>query len=589
MPRIPYEPYSTAQPDPSGEQVRVETTPAAFGVNVGQAMEHLGATGQEVSTELFNRALALQDLKNETDARNKVIDFTTQQGRLLANFKSLRGNQPSQQLTPYLKQLADSRAAMRSSLGSPMAQKYFDNEAASFQTRATVIASDHAGDQFKSYVTGTAEAQADLTTRSFVDPFSESEYDQKVRTLEDQSHTVAAAGGMSEAQRQDWLLKHTAIARAGQIEQQGMVNPIKAYGSLQAAIDAGEIDQASADRVRDRIYTQNRGVGARFIANQVFDKSKSPDEMFAEVDKMANDPKYNLGDSDFINHAETALRIKLGYDRSITNEVNRSNEQTVAEAIASGKYHSLQEILADPTVGPAAQALPGQKRDLIDKQIENHFKLEDYATKKANFTMLRDLYYSDRPGAKEDFLNADTSVPMLDTDKTRVLGWRKQMISSDRSDPRVDHAMEYLRRNNPEIMRELGVYYAPPEKADDNTKAFYDNFRGTLQQAIEAFQEVKGHAPLVGSKEFQDEIVKPMFAQHAESGGFFSWLGGTTQVREVARTIPPKVLQDAREELQADAKSRGQDIEPTDHELRMYIVHKQFEQFYKNESKSNAE
>lgn len=55
--QVPYEGYPTIAPqfEPTPE-IHVDTPPAAFGVNVGQSVEHLGQVQEAAGEELFNRA-----------------------------------------------------------------------------------------------------------------------------------------------------------------------------------------------------------------------------------------------------------------------------------------------------------------------------------------------------------------------------------------------------------------------------------------------------------------------------------------------------------------------------------------------------
>src|SRR5580692_3382076 len=116
MPRVPYEPFATAQPISPGEGVSVSTPGAAFGTNVGEALSRLGSTTEQVGNELFTRAIALQDLKNENDARQAQTDFANKSSQMHAEFGALTGQAASDALPGFLKDQAALRTQLRGQL-----------------------------------------------------------------------------------------------------------------------------------------------------------------------------------------------------------------------------------------------------------------------------------------------------------------------------------------------------------------------------------------------------------------------------------------------------------------------------------------
>jgi hypothetical protein len=155
VPGAPYEPYPTTQiterPIPLE---RPAVTGAAFGENVANALSVFGGDAQKAGDELWTRAVALQRLKNEADARNTAISATQDMAVEQSKFDTLEGKARSDALVPHLKALDSIRQRYRSSLGNLEAQSFFDNEAANLQNRFTVQAAARAGEGLKEYIDG---------------------------------------------------------------------------------------------------------------------------------------------------------------------------------------------------------------------------------------------------------------------------------------------------------------------------------------------------------------------------------------------------------------------------------------------------
>jgi hypothetical protein len=85
-------------------RVSVNTPEAAFGGVVGQSLQGLGKQIESSGTELFHRAVALQDLKNETDAKEADAQYMMKVGELHANFSALQGRQAADAYPKYMEE-----------------------------------------------------------------------------------------------------------------------------------------------------------------------------------------------------------------------------------------------------------------------------------------------------------------------------------------------------------------------------------------------------------------------------------------------------------------------------------------------------
>ena len=159
MAQVPYQGFSTANPESSGERAQVSTSGAAFGENVGAAIQGLGSTTEKVGDEVFSRAMALQDLRNETVAREAQTNYAEQASLLHAQYGALEGKAAVDALPGYIKSQKDLRDSIRGSLDTQNAQRFYDRDTLPFMQRNIFSAAGHAADQNKRLgLFGTAEA-----------------------------------------------------------------------------------------------------------------------------------------------------------------------------------------------------------------------------------------------------------------------------------------------------------------------------------------------------------------------------------------------------------------------------------------------
>src|SRR5581483_2698427 len=94
MPQVPYQPVPQVAPSEAATPgVRVNAPTEAFGGASAAATEGLGKGFEQAGNELFGRAVALQQLANETEAREADAQYMLQAGDLHAKFNALEGKE----------------------------------------------------------------------------------------------------------------------------------------------------------------------------------------------------------------------------------------------------------------------------------------------------------------------------------------------------------------------------------------------------------------------------------------------------------------------------------------------------------------
>lgn len=190
MAQVPnYNPVPQATPQSGAlPNISVNSPVEAFGGGSAQAMQGLGQTLDKVGNELFARAQALQQLKNDDEVDVKFSQYIQQSGELDNKFRLLSGNQPQEKLEEHVKALTELRETTSSGLSNPMAKRRFDTETRRRYSYDVINASNYAATQFKQYSKGTAASLRDVAIDQLVkDPYNDGLWNQVVKTVEETS------------------------------------------------------------------------------------------------------------------------------------------------------------------------------------------------------------------------------------------------------------------------------------------------------------------------------------------------------------------------------------------------------------------
>jgi hypothetical protein len=312
--------------------------------------------------------------------------------------------------------------------------------------------------------------------------------------------------------------------------------------------------------------------------------------MDAEAHKIAQDPAITLGDPMFEKDLRTSIRSKAIYDKSIITDQNHSNMTTLMDAIHSDKYKTKQEIYADPQVGPAALALPSKVQDNIPEMLKQHWTKHDADKQADTFTQLYGLRQSD-PAKFMDVNLYDKDLPLATGDRGVLIQMRKEIAKNQNANPQVQRAISWMIKLHGQELGELGVRFAPSRSEDPTSDRVknYNLYVGNLAQAVDSFQQTNGHPPT--PQEFEEKIAKPLLQQHSTSEGtWFHGLMGNRNIPEFEKSIPEPVMNEAKAALQEEAlkNNMGADYQPSETDIRMYIVRKQWDEFYKKAKASEG-
>lgn len=544
---VPYSPTYNVEPIVQGEHVSINTPGAAFGENVGAALKQLGGTVEQSGNEIFQRATAMQELRDQAEARNGQMDFAQQSAQLQAQFDALEGKASADQLQQHINDLKTLRTNIRAGLGSPYSQEQFDSDSMPYTQRLIFSSAGRAGEQFKSYTIGTAQAIADYTSRNSINPEDDGEFDSKLNSIDSAGQTIAGAKDWSAPELEDWKLKQKSNAWANRIVTLADTNSLAALNMARENKTA--MTAQDYYKVINHVYSQIRATGSKVEGDQIYgDGTKTLDQMFKEVPDHIPDELQGDQRTAFIHDTESYLRAKVIFDRSAIAQQQNNAKDQVWSTIMHSNPTSVQQLAALPGMKAAINALsPSEQKD-IPNWINQWFTKKDYITNQVEFNRLRGEAIND----PQAFLAEDPAKwKVSSNDLVTLLRIRAATTKNEQVDPYVQKALGFMQRNYGSQLTALGIYH----RADNPDE--YDHYVGALAEGINAWMETHNGKPPVGNEML--EIGKDVLKIRQQPGmfGFYTTYGpfGSNQP---FYDVPQDVLDD----VTTDVKRSVPDAKP---------------------------
>ena len=576
MPVVPYSPVANVEPTTQGiSPVRIDAPSAAFGTDVAAAIGGLGKAVEGAGNELYARADAMQQLKNESDARDADTQYMIAAGDLHAKYSALEGKAAVDAYPDYAKALQDARIQQRNTLTNPIAQKMYDGNSLSTMGRSIFNGAGHAATENKAYALGTATSQVDLDAKAVEDnPQDDAAFNQKIQKTQANAKTISALKGFDDggAQEQDLTRKLTSGIWASRITGFAKTDPFAASTYLDA--HKTEMTQTDYDRVSNIVQTKGTAVGAVNIANSVFAAHRQPDgtydataaEMHDEVKAQAT--KFDPDNPLLATTAIQKLDGQMNQDRYATRLDLIDTKQTIAQAIRANGITDVQGLLAIPGMDKVVAKLPDTDRNALQGQINRYNAAANKQTNEDTAIRLNGLSNND----VEAFLNTDlTKEHLSKSDMEKFQDKQAKLKANANADPRVFRAMGQIKGAMGSQLQALGIYSRNAKDPDD-----YDHFTGALSSALDVWEQ--DHGKPASAKDVTETIAPQLLQQQNVPGRYW----GSSQV-PFYNAPPPD---DFKEKLTTDLKSRG-GVEPTDEQVQRAWTRMQYIKLYGGKSKSS--
>ena len=269
---VPYTGVPTVQPSFDATPSMSSNIPMdAFGAGVAGAVGHLGKAVEGAGSELYSRAIAMQQLNEQANAANAVAEFTTAQGEKYAQYSTLSGKNAVDGYKPYIEDLNATREAIGQKLSSPYAQKVYLQESRSIQARSVFSAAAHSGREGKNYAIGSTQSLIDARTNAAaLAPQDDESYQAALeQNAKDVKHLGDLHGWDSQAVANATQQMNSKMTM-GRIQGLAKSDVPSAQKLLDAAVKAGNITGDDLGRAQSYIRTQKLSVASRQEASRMF-------------------------------------------------------------------------------------------------------------------------------------------------------------------------------------------------------------------------------------------------------------------------------------------------------------------------------
>lgn len=269
---VPYTGVPTVQPSFDATPSMSSNLPmAAFGTGVASAVGHIGSALEGAGSELYSRAIAMQQLNEQANAANAVAEFTTAQGEKYAQYSTLSGKNAVDGYKPYIEDLNATREAIGQKLSSPYAQKVYLQESRSIQARSVFSAAAHSGREGKNYAIGSTQSLIDARTNAAaLAPQDDESYQAALeQNAKDVKHLGDLHGWDSRAVANATQQMNSKMTM-GRIQGLAKSDVPSAQKLLDAAVKAGNITGDDLGRAQSYIRTQKLSVASRQEASRMF-------------------------------------------------------------------------------------------------------------------------------------------------------------------------------------------------------------------------------------------------------------------------------------------------------------------------------
>lgn len=551
----------------------------AFGGAVGHALSGLGDQVEKSGDQIWARAVDLQNLQNETVAKNADADYMMKSGLLHAAFVNKEGlNAGPEALAVHIKELQDLRTSIRAPL-NPMAAKMYDASSTQFMGRNIFNAAGHSGQQMKAAANAASASRIDELSDSVgANPTDEAMFQRNTYAIHHEVQSQGERMGWTPDQvdetskqyiSQSVAKRAAGLARVGKLDDaQHLVDNAAKQGVLLPN------DEAKVGQI---VQTQRRAVGSANMATEIYndglDETGTQTKSLKELQDTAKAKAHEQYPDDplYEQHAVQAVDSKWYINRRAETDAKNGNRETVNGAIMGGA-NNLQEVLADPATAKAYYALPKSEQLAVPGRINSYNAARDKDMNQRALTTVLGMRTAD-PVSFLDLDPTDPKVGLNQAQMRTVMGWQATDKKQSQADPRVARAINILQPD----MNAAGI--AKKGGFDsDQTKDYYQ-FIGSLQDQLDSYHKAHPNAtPNI-------EEVRKMGAQLMQSQITSKHWYGDTKEPVYNMTVPD----DEVERIKGDSYWDQHGITPNDAMIKRIYTAQQFKKLYGGSAKQKPE
>lgn len=580
MPTVPYTGAPTVAPqDNPIPRYSADVSPDTFGANIGAALQQYGKTSDNVGNEIFQRGVAMQDLYNHSESQAAAAKFMEAAGDIHAKLSSLQGKDAVDYFQNGFKQdLNDARSNIRKGLSNDMSQKLFDAESLSTVGRTIFNGAGVAATANKQYAISSVQSQIQKQTDLAATSDNPLDVEAARTNLKGLSSQLSTLHGQDPDTATQQAKTITSSLDFNVIQHMARTNPIAAGEELEKR--KGDMTAADYEKARTVVDNTNRSVGSVNIAQKVVDSHINDegklDAPFATLQSEAEAEATRVAPDDALMGKHTVDALRGMYNQRVyaDKQFKWDNNQTIDAAIQNG-VKNVQELRQNPEAMTAMDNLPKSEQLKIPARINAYNSARDRVANQESLTRIMGLRNND----VESFLNLDPSDSRLQLNQVQqreVMQWQQQDKKKQNEDPRVNRALTWLRDSRGGELAALGVYHRDAKNPDD-----YDHMTGTLQSALDLWQQSHGKPPTYD--DVVNKIGPQIIASRAVPGAWW----GTNNEPFFKPDVNSDEYKNFVKNTTADVVNRG-GITPTPEQLDRAYTRAQLMKLYPPKTKAPA-
>lgn len=553
MAKVPYsgvpEVAAANRPAPA---IGVDTPLAAFGGASAQATGELGKQLERSGDELFQRAMAMQQLANTSEASEANTGFMIASGDLRAKYGALQGKAAVANYPKFTEDMKGLQDKFSASLTNPMSRRMFDQESRGTMARTIFSAAGHSATENRQWAVGTAKAQvATSFAKISENPYDDVEFQSRLKDIEANTRHYSAleAGDTGGGEITQYnVLKNTSNAIRTRIEGISKKDPGSASDMLQSyrqRMTEEDFKKAEASVLLGRHTIESRNKAAEINADlSAQEDPKLPEKTLDERVKQAREWASSKYPDDPVmgEYVTAAVRNQYSsYKRDIADARVR-NLDTMQEAIQSNvggkKPTTLDELFVSDKARATYMKLPAADRKGVWRALELNAK-DDVAESEATYSKYhqwRGKATSEDPEERKEFLDTffpgEKDLPRKRRDQLAKL--QQDTRKGAEADPRVTAGMK--------VLTDAGI---APRMDQDKEGAL--QFRGMLQESLDALRD-SGEKPPKTLEEWK-KIGSTLRTQVPGTGWFGTNLGASkifeapipSEKKEELKTLYPNI------------------------------------------------
>lgn len=571
---VPYNPVPEAPSRAPIPEVRPTVVEEAFGGGIARGISGLGREVENVGNQIFQRAIALQDLENQTQAEEANNRFVRESAQLHANFNSLEGiNAGPKALEKYTSDLETLRSKIGEDLTNSAARRLYDRGTRGQLARHVFNGAGHAASQMKAANKQALVSSMDLDMQGFSSDPNPETFDQRFQDIRQKVLRLGANEGWTEPKLNDEILKMRSRARIEQIR--GLAAEGRAFAAEELYNKhKDEIHWTQQDSIQNLVHNGTTNVKARTIddiengdiKSGYLDEKRTLEDRIKAARKRAEEESTDPALSDVASD-----RVRATYNRWKQDQKDKENNNIQIIQGAFPVAQSFDHLMSMPEVQEAYQNLPPTKRNALPGQFRRYQDSVNKETREQSNTYLRGLADEDL----QKFLATDlTQFNLSRTDLDWLLALQRKKSQNPAKDPKTAAAMAIITPILPDSIR---------TDRDEMVR-----LRGAMQIALEEYiREYKSMPKAEDIRKLGARLLQEKAFVEPET--WFSKSGWNLFIKNepaYREKIPPDVLEAVKEDPGWAAKGI---TNVTDEMVRIEVQQQLWRKFYQNKRDKASE